>query len=207
MEYINDDAGEYTVGRAMLFVVLIFVTQFISKLIFQNCRFYQLRLGATASHSLGALIYDKTLRISSATNKTYNKGDIVNFIQVDSKKLIFLAEKLPSVARLPFVLVLSMILLFVYFQYSFFTGFAFISIAVVINYFLAKLTMRFQMRRMQKLDIRMNLMTECFDNIQFIKLNGWTDQFVEKVNEARVIELAALFQRFMLANVNVLMIY
>jgi ABC-type transport system involved in cytochrome bd biosynthesis fused ATPase/permease subunit len=160
MEYINDDTGTYTVGRAMIFVALIFITQVLSKIIFENARFYQLKLGATASHSLGALIYSKVMKLSSATNKQYKKGDIVNFIQVDAKKLIFLSENLPSIASLPLVLSLSLSLLFVYFEYSFFSGFSYVFIIVLLNYFIAKFMMRFQMLLMKKLDNRMNLMTE-----------------------------------------------
>mmetsp|Transcript_12049 Transcript_12049/g.10648 ORF Transcript_12049/g.10648 Transcript_12049/m.10648 type:complete len:161 (-) Transcript_12049:69-551(-) len=160
MEYIQDDTGTYPQSRAIMFVVLTFVTQFFSKLIFENSRFYQLSLGAAASHSLGSLVYRKTLKISSATNKSYKKGDIVNFLQVDSKKLIFLSESLPSVARLPIVLLFSIGLLFTYFKYSFFSGLALLIILIGVNYWLAKLTMRYQDRVMKKLDIRMNIMTE-----------------------------------------------
>ena len=49
-------------------------------------------MGINASNALISLIYEKSLRISSATNKNYKKGDIVNFISVDAKKLVFLSE-------------------------------------------------------------------------------------------------------------------
>jgi len=160
MEYIQDDTGTYPIERAIMFVVLTFISQFFCRIIFENARFYQLSLGAKATHSLGSLVYAKTLRISSATSKEYKKGDIINFIQIDSKKLIFLAESLPSVARLPLMLIFSVTLLFYFFEYSFFSGLALLIIFVGINYYLARVTMRFQNLVMKKLDIRMNIMTE-----------------------------------------------
>ena len=207
MEYIQDHTGTKSKERALMFVALIFITQFLSKLIYENAFFYQLSLGAKASHSLASLVYSKTMRISSATNKKYKKGDIVNFIQVDARKLIFLAESLPSVARLPLVLVFSVAMLFVYFEYSFFSGLSTILILVIINYYLAKVTSRFQTLVMQKLDIRMNIMSECLDNIQLIKLNAWSEQFIERINEARKEELSVLFKRFLMAVINNFMIY
>jgi ABC-type multidrug transport system fused ATPase/permease subunit len=207
MTYVEDDTDSYPKWKAIMFVILIFVTQLLSKLIFENARFYQLSLGAKASQALGALIYSKTLKISSATNKTFKKGDIVNFIQVDAKKLIFLAESLPSVARLPLILIVSVVLLFIYFKYSFFSGLGAIVLFIIINYFLAKVTSRFQTVVMKKLDIRMNIMTECLDNIQLIKLNAWEEHFTKKINQARKEELSALFKRFMLSVANSFMIY
>lgn len=207
MTYIEDESDTYPLWKAMMFVVLIFVTQVLSKLILENAKFYQLNLGAKASQALGALVYCKTLRTSPATNKKYKKGDIVNFIQVDAKKLIFLAESLPSVARLPLTLVVSSVLLFAYLKVSFLSGLFTISLFVLINYFLAKLTMRYQTLVMKNLDIRMNIMTECLDNIQLIKLNAWENQFTQKIDLARKDELSALFKRFMMSVVNNFMIY
>ena len=131
----------------------------------------------------------------------------MNFIQVDAKKFIFLAESLPSVARLPLVLVVSIILLFVYFEIGFLSGLATIIFFVTMNYLLAKLTMRYQVLTMKKLDTRMNIMTECFDNIQLIKLNSWSDKFTEKINVARKEELTTLYIRFMMSVLNNIMIY
>jgi ABC-type multidrug transport system fused ATPase/permease subunit len=207
MTYVEDDTDSYPKWKAIMFVVMVFLSQVLSKLIFENARFYQLSLGAKTSQALGALVYCKTLKISSATNKSFKKGDIVNFLQVDAKKMIFLAESLPSVASLPLTLVVSVTLLFVYFKYSFFSGLIAITLFIIINYFLAKVTMRFQTLVMAKLDIRMNIMTEWLDNIQLIKLNAWEEQFTKKIENARKIELSALFRRFMLSVANNFMIY
>ncbi|CAI2362549.1 unnamed protein product [Moneuplotes crassus] len=202
MTFVQDDTGEYPRSRAIMFVFLTFATQLIGKTIFENARFYQLQLGARASHSLGSLVYTKTLKISPATSKKYKKGDIVNFIQVDAKKFIFLAESLPSVARLPLVLLFSIGLLFYYFKYSFFAGLSVLIVMILINYGLAKLTFRFQNIVMKKLDKRMNIMSECLDNIQLIKLNAWGEKFTEKINEARFEEIYALSWRFFMSVLN-----
>ena len=35
-----------------------------------------------------AVIFDKITKISSATNKKFDQGELINFIQVDAKKLV-----------------------------------------------------------------------------------------------------------------------
>jgi len=67
--------------------------------------FYQMQLGSKCSAALIALIYNKSLKISSATNKKFSQGEIVNFIQVDAKKMILFAWRLPSISRLPILLI------------------------------------------------------------------------------------------------------
>ena len=71
MQYIEDDTGTYPRYKALIFVGCIFLSQFLSKILYENIRFYQLTLGWRASQSLAALVYCKTLKISSATNKKY----------------------------------------------------------------------------------------------------------------------------------------
>ena len=89
----------------------------------------------------------------------------MNFIQVDAKKFVDIAEALPSVASFPMVIVVTIILLFIYFEIGFLSGLATIIIFVGLNFIFAKITTRYQALTMKKLDIRMNIMSECFDNI------------------------------------------
>lgn len=102
MSYLQDDSGDQDRSKALLFVGLILLTSIFFRISRENLTFYQQKLGAKASQALTGLIYNKILKISSATNKLHKKGDIITFIQVDSRKLLFLFETLPSVSKLPF---------------------------------------------------------------------------------------------------------
>jgi len=41
-------------------------------------------MAINASHALVSIVYKKTMRLSTATNKKYKRGDIINFSAVDS---------------------------------------------------------------------------------------------------------------------------
>ena len=57
------------------------------------------------------LVYVKLLHVSSASNKQYKKGDILNFVAVDGKKLVFIAEQVPTLIKLPFQILVTAALL------------------------------------------------------------------------------------------------
>ena len=54
----------------------------------ENVSFYSQIVGVVSSNTLVAVIFDKITKISSATNKKFDQGELINFIQVDAKKLV-----------------------------------------------------------------------------------------------------------------------
>ena len=62
--------------------------QGINLLLVENISFYSQIIGVVPTNALVALIFDKITKISSATNKKFDQGELINFIQVDAKKLI-----------------------------------------------------------------------------------------------------------------------
>ena len=79
------------------------------------------------------MIYDKLLKISPATNKEFTQGDIINFIQVDSKQIINLAQKLPKISWFPLLLIIGTAMLF-YLSYAMYAGIIALVIGSYVNY-------------------------------------------------------------------------
>lgn len=61
------------------------------------------------------MIYNKTLRINSATNKEFSKGEIINFVQTDSYNVGALFWYLIPFLRLPIYTVFLLGFLFYFF--------------------------------------------------------------------------------------------
>jgi hypothetical protein len=59
---------------------LLVITQLIGYLIQEHCDFWQTCTGVRASNALIAFIYEKNLKVSSATNKEFTSAEIVNFV-------------------------------------------------------------------------------------------------------------------------------
>ena len=60
---------------------------------------------------------------------------------------------------------------------------------------------------MQEQDARVNVTTESLNNIKMLKLYSWTDQFSNRIEEKRKIELKVLFKRFWLGMMSITTIY
>lgn len=198
MTYIEDKTGDVTRGRAIIFVVLILLTLLVSRIIRENFLFYQQKIGAKASQAVTGVLYNKVLKISSATNKKYKLGDIITFIQVDSRRLLFLFETLPSVSRLPFQIIFCIIYLYMFVGFTFLVALVLLSIFIILNYYLAIAIAKYQKVRMKAVDERTNAVSEVVDNIKLIKFYSWVERFMDKANETRNKELRILFKRLLL---------
>lgn len=204
MSYIEDeDDSEEKLLRALGAVVLMLVTVFVARILRENLAFLQLKIGVQGNQALTGLIYSKITRISPATNKFYKKGDIISFIQVDAPKVTFLFDELPDVSRVPFLLILLMISLYMFIGNTCFAAIGVIAIFAVINYYLAKFSAKVQVKRMTKLDKRTNRISEVVDNIKLIKFNSWVEKFLDKVYLARSKELKTIWHKQLLWVANI----
>lgn len=87
--------------KGLAFVFVMVFTQTIVAFLNPHLALLQIRMGASASHAMISLVYHKIFRLSAAVNKKYKKGDIVNFISVDARTMVWLTEQLPVLAKFP----------------------------------------------------------------------------------------------------------
>jgi ATP-binding cassette, subfamily C (CFTR/MRP), member 1 len=196
-----------SIWMGILFAFLYVLATFLSRVIQEQGSFYQMQLGSKCSSGVIGLIYSKALLISSATNKDFTQGEMVNFIQVDARKIIMFAWRLPALAKLPIILIYCIIMCFIYFDYTFYSGVIFIVCAIVMNYFTAILTARRQKAVLTAKDSRMRTITETINNIKIIKLNSWIECFIEKIKKLRDKEIFKLRIRFFVSCLNILSIF
>jgi hypothetical protein len=111
--------------------LLLVFAQGLSCILAENIDFKQNMIGAKSTNAVIALIYDKQLKLSPATNKDFTQGEIFTFVQAD-------ATQLPAVASLPFVLIMCFALLFYYLKVTFLVGIGVFAISVFFNVFFTK---------------------------------------------------------------------
>ncbi|CAI2361005.1 unnamed protein product [Moneuplotes crassus] len=205
LDFIDDPNEGVWIG--ILFAFLYVALSFLSRVIMEQGTFFQMQLGSKCSAGLIALIYDKALKISSSTNKKFTQGEIVNFIQVDAKKIIMFAWRLPGLSKLPIILIYCIIMCFIYFSYTFYSGCIFIVCTIAVNYVLAIFTARRQAKVLTAKDSRMRLITETINSIKIIKLNSWIERFMKQIKKLRDTEIWMLKLRFSLTLLNLLAIF
>jgi len=129
-------------------------------MITQNVSYEQVMVGAHSTGALITMIYKKQLMLSSASNKKFDSGQIINFVQTDSQQLSWLSYMLPIVSTLPFILIFCISYLFYVLGWTFVFGFSVLSIGLFTNYKIAKRFGELREAYMKKQDARMDLTNE-----------------------------------------------
>lgn len=72
---------------------------------------------------------------------------------------------------------------------TFLAGFGVMCVMGLFNYFLGKVSVKTQKNFMKEKDKRIKITNEVFSQIKFIKVNSWEENFYEKLDAARELEL------------------
>ena len=151
-----------------------------------------MRLNMSSVAGIRGMIYNKCLKISNASNKSYTQGEIVNLATRDVGKISMLAHNVERVARLPFKLVFCLYILFSFFGVSF-LGSA--GVMLIIMYRSYRETERRvdQHKEISKAgDSRMQATTEAINNMKSLKFNAWEDRFHKNILSKQDEELSAM---------------
>lgn len=127
-----------------MLVIVICGTQALSYLISEHLVYFARMTSSKATNALTALVFNKSLKVSSLTNKQFNVGQIVNFIQVDAVKMQFLTSQAPMIFRLGLVIIVSISALFWYLGWSFLSGIVMFNVTIAANFVLSRIQVRLQ---------------------------------------------------------------
>ena len=198
----NKEYSTYLVNVPLWGLGLIFIgTQILLVLINLNTQMIQINFGNKVGYQLNCFIYSKILNYSSSgfTNEV-NQGEIINFIQIDSMRLLFLVCYSPNALMSPFIIITYIYLLFDFFNFTFIFGLIVIIMYIILNYYISKEVRIRQKRMMEKKDLCMKVTSEALENIKILKLYNWENEFKKRIIESRKIEMDYTEKRFAMIN-------
>lgn len=141
--------------------------------------------GMRVKSGLIALIYAKSLKLSSEGRSSKTTGDIVNHMAVDQQRLSDLTQFGMQLWSAPFQITLCMVSLYQLVGVSMFAGVAVMILMIPLNGAIARMMKRLQIVQMRNKDSRTRLMTEILNNMKSIKLYAWNTAFMSKLNHIR----------------------
>ncbi|GMF70933.1 unnamed protein product [Aspergillus oryzae] len=141
--------------------------------------------GMRVKSSLTAMIYAKSLRLSSEGRTSKTTGDIVNHMAVDQQRLSDLTQFGTQLWSAPFQITLCMISLYQLVGVSMFAGIGVMILMIPLNGVIARMMKKLQLVQMKNKDSRSRLMTEILNNIKSIKLYAWNTAFMNKLSHIR----------------------
>jgi len=172
---IQDDASADK--DLYMLVLALVISQATAYFIMEHINYFSVMLGVRSQNALTGLIYRKQFLLSQATNKEFNQGKIINFVQVDVGKMTMLSSQMGALAKLPIVMGFSIFYCFFILGATWIAGLVIFVVAFYFNLYIGRLQARYQKKVMTATDERMNLTTEALTNIKMLKLYALTEYF------------------------------
>ena len=185
----NSQKSYFSLIPTIIFYILIKILHVISR---SHIKYSEYMLGRKTSNQIASLIYEKTMTISNKGKENFNEGDIMNFIQVDSESLGRFFYYFPKTIVFPFQFSMYMYMLFVFFGKTFIFGFLTFIILMIISLIIQYFYIRNQFKYLKDKDKRIFDTSETFRFLKIIKLYNWEDDFIEKINYRREIEIKSM---------------
>ena len=133
------------------------------------------------TNAINSYIYYKSLSFSLIRSQNHSIGSLINHMQVDAMKLDYLFQVISGVIIFPLQLAAGIYIMYYLVGIAFLPGFGIILLMSVVNYGLGKLYMKYQKNVMEEKDIRMKISNEILNGIKYIKMGGWEEFFLKKV--------------------------
>ncbi|OQV17378.1 Canalicular multispecific organic anion transporter 2 [Hypsibius exemplaris] len=151
-----------------------------------------LRLGMHIRGSIVAIVYRKSLRISSSAKRSSNIGEMVNLMSVDAQRFMEFMAYVQMLWSGPVQMGLSIYFLYDLLGVPVFAGLGTLLVVFFANAFLVGKSRSLQIVQMKEKDGRIKMMSEILNGIKVLKLYAWEKSFQQQVTDIRERELTTL---------------
>ena len=192
---------------------IYFVVQFLLLFFDRKLNEYQTHIGYKIGYQLDCLIYSKLMYSRSfkkfvAKNKqVITTADIINYIEIDTYKLVASILLIPSFVTLPYTLILYFRMLWSFFNRPFLYGCLVFLIFMLMNFFFLSKYRYYQTMEQVYKDETMKKILLTFNDIENVKLNGEEIDYIKKIYEKKNKEMAFYSDKRFINNVNMALLW
>eukprot|EP00041_Stephanoeca_diplocostata_P028197 m.790864 g.790864 ORF g.790864 m.790864 type:complete len:1581 (+) comp23327_c0_seq3:295-5037(+) len=137
-------------------------------------------------------VYDKSLKLSSASRQSSTSGEIVNLMAIDAQRFMDVVTYIHMLWSAPYQISLSLYFLYKLMGPSIFAGLGVMILMIPINGMIASKERAISRKLMRKKDGRIREMTELLNGMKVLKLYAWETAFSKKIKGLRTEELLLL---------------
>ena len=180
-EYIQNPEEKDT-SFGMYLLIASCTIQMVQYYLGEHCYQNNLITGFMAQQSVESMVLKKMMKMSAATSKNYEDGQI-HGIKGCTHRLVGFVWELADLFKSPFTFIYCSYRLFNEIGLSFLSSIMLLVLAIKIRNYLHKQLYALHFEN-GKIHEKMNNMTnESFESIRTIKLYGWTEYFREQILE------------------------
>ncbi|KAG0271976.1 hypothetical protein BGZ95_000148 [Linnemannia exigua] len=149
-------------------------------------------LGLEIRTALIAMIYRKSLKLSTSAKQESTAGEISNHMSVDAERWPQATVFIPMLISVPFQIGIAIWMLYQKLGWSVFVGLGSIIVMLPIHIIMGKFFGTAKAAKLAAMDERLRLVNEVLAGIKIVKLYNWEESFKEKLKAARGKELKVL---------------
>ncbi|XP_042515871.1 ABC transporter C family member 3-like [Macadamia integrifolia] len=183
VQYLNSPHQQKYKGYVLVFI--FFLSKLISCLSNRHLSFLSRKMAIRVRVALFAIIYKKSLRLSSQSKQCHTSGENINLLTVDVERTGLFSWYLHDFWRLPLQIVLALLILYKRLGLASLVAFVITMILMLANAPIGKLQEKFQGELMNSKDRRMKVTSEALRNMRILKLQGWEMKFLTKIIKLR----------------------
>ena len=196
IDYVSKEEKNIKVG--VLLVLGVVCSRFLLILFETRASVLYTLLDIKTSSAINGVMLEKALKFSLVRSSDHSQGSLVNNFQIDSEKLYELSRSISEVVVLPLMLIIGIYFMYAAVGISFFGGVGVVLLMSLVNLLISKKYQALQTTVMDIKDTRMKLTTEIMNGIKYIKLSGWEEIFLGKLDGVRQQELKFLKRQYII---------
>ena len=198
------ESNSPSISSAAIYLGLLLLVLTLNAFIDTHLSYQINKLQISMRGSIITELFSKVLSVNWAGLRSYSIGKITNFAAQDSDNISSHLICLFEIWYLPLKLVMIFYLLYKYVGISFLAGIGFCILLIPINQVIAKKLHGYNDRLLTYRDSRLKLVHEVMGNMKSIKFFAWEEQFIEKIEKIRNLEI---FELNRIANFDALCVY
>ncbi|RLN10087.1 hypothetical protein BBJ28_00018735 [Nothophytophthora sp. Chile5] len=193
LEFLNGEENLFHISSGYWLMVMMTLSSFVAVCALNYVFFSASRIGANMRSLTMSLVFDKTLRLSSAARQEYTTGEVLTLMSVDTERVFSFMIQGPWLLMGPLAFIISIVLIGVLFNfYSALAG-AIVLIAVMaISVHQGRRIADFQKKLLKVIDERVKVTSEALQGIRVMKFYAWEDSLAQRVEKLRAREVALL---------------
>ena len=156
----------------------------INHVVWEYFCFQMIEVGHLAHTAMKTMLFRKNFKMTGATNKDYTSGEINGIIMGESNRIWTFIWEGPAYIETPVHLLVSSYLVFTYIGWSGLVVVAGLGLHWFIGYIRAKTEKEIHEKQREYSTERYKYINESFYNIKSVKLFGWEQKFLNKIEEA-----------------------
>ncbi|XP_071662262.1 ATP-binding cassette sub-family C member 10 isoform X6 [Patagioenas fasciata] len=186
------ESRQEPLSHGVLYALGLFAGSFLGALLRNQFSYEVNKVALMVRAAVISAIYRKALRVSSSSLSRFTVGEIVNFMSMDTSRLVNFCLSFHEVWSLPFQFAITFYLLYQQVGIASLGGLVLTLLLVPINKVVANCIMMNNKEMLKHKDSRVKLMAEFLRGIRVIKFYTWEKHFSTRINACRVKELRKL---------------